>query len=178
MTATAVNEADSARRRARIRLVITAAAVAAVDLATKVWASATLAGNPVDLPGPLDLRLGHNPGVAFGLGNRAPTWLVLVITGAIAAGIAVSAWRHAFPSTVAAGMIIGGAAANVIDRMEAGTVVDMLYLDFWPTFNGADIGITAGGALLVLAMWRASSEDTEADTDLVDGEHDRSGARP
>ena len=67
-------------RRKHITLVATAAAVFAVDLATKITASAALADRDIDLPGPLDLRLSHNPGVAFGMGNDTPTWLVLTLT--------------------------------------------------------------------------------------------------
>ena len=111
-------------RRKHITRVATAAAVFAVDLATKIAASAALADRDIDLPGPLDLRLSHNPGVAFGMGNDTPTWLVLSLTGAVAAGIAVAAWRGLFASSIAAGVVVGGALANVADRSQAGTVVE------------------------------------------------------
>ena len=50
-------------------------------------------------------------------------------------------------------LILGGALANGIDRGVRGYVVD--FLDFhwsgmhWPAFNGADMAITAGAALMI-----------------------------
>lgn len=152
-------------RRRRSQLIAAATALFVIDLVTKVTASMALAEEPIDLPGPLDLRLAHNRGVAFGLGSRAPTWLVFVATTTIAVGIAVAAWRGRFPSPIAAGLLVGGALANVADRLEAGTVVDMFYLGWWPTFNVADVGVTVGGALLVLSAFRAARQD---DHDLVE----------
>ena len=98
-------------RRKHFTLVATAAAMLAIDLATKIAASAALADRDIDLPGPLDLRLSHNPGVAFGMGTDTPTWLVLTLTGAVAAGIAVAAWRGLFASSIAAGVVVGAAGA-------------------------------------------------------------------
>ena len=132
----------------------------ALDLATKVLASATLDDRSVHLIGPLQLRLVHNPGIAFGLGSRAPTALILALTGAVALVIGVSAWRGHFGSAVAAGLILGGAAANLVDLMEAGTVVDMFDLGWWPTFNVADIGITLGVGLLLLTTRSAHDGPT------------------
>lgn len=145
--------ADHDTKRQRRALVVTAAAVFGLDIATKIAASVALADRSVDLPGPLDLRLSHNPGVAFGMGDRAPTWLVLITTAAVATGIAIAAWRGVFASTIAAGVVVGGALANVADRAQAGTVVDMLYTGWWPTFNVADIAVTCGAlALAVTAL--------------------------
>ena len=144
-------------RRQRSVLVIVAAVAAAVDLLSKVAASAWLSRKGVDLPGPLDLQLGHNSGVAFGLGRSAPTWVTLALTSAVVVGIAVAAWRGLFASMAAIGLILGGAVANVADRVEGGSVVDMLHLGWWPTFNLADVWITTGAALLLLGEWRRGS---------------------
>lgn len=150
-------------RRTHATLVATAAAVFAVDLASKIAASAVLADRDIDLPGPLDLRLSHNPGVAFGIGTGAPTWLVVAFTGAVAIGIAAAAWRGMFASSIAAGVVIGGALANVADRSEAGTVVDMLYTGWWPTFNLADVAIVCGGIALAVTGWRAAPHEPAAE---------------
>ena len=54
----------------------------------------------------------------------------------------------------AIGLIIGGAAGNVIDRLRLGAVVD--FLDFhvqslhWPAFNLADSAICIGVAAMLL----------------------------
>lgn len=140
--------------RSRVLLVSAAAAVFVVDIASKIVASATLDGGPVELPGPVDLRLAYNPGMAFSMGDNAPGWLMLALTGAVAAAIAVAAWRGTFASALAAGVVVGGAVANVVDRAQAGTVVDMLYTGWWPTFNLADVAIVCGGLALVVTEWR------------------------
>lgn len=140
----------------RRRLVAVTVAGTAVDLVTKAVGSAALAGRPVDLPGPLDLRLVHNPGVAFSLGQSAPAWLILAVSAVVAVFVAVSAWRGAFSSPVAAGLVLAGAVANLIDRAEGGTVVDLFDLGWWPTFNLADVFITIGVGLLVLTGARSS----------------------
>ena len=164
-----VLDADRRRRNHR-RLVATAAIVLIVDIAAKVAASAWLDHNGIDLPGPLDLRLAYNPGVAFSLGSTAPLGLVLAITTAIAVVIAVAAWRGMFPSAVAAGAVVGGALANVIDRSEAGTVVDMLYTGWWPTFNLADVAVVCGGIALALTAFRAAPDTDEPAPDETGAE--------
>ena len=127
-----------------------AVAAATVDLVTKMIGSTALAGGPVELPGPLALRLVHNPGVAFGQGTAQPAAVTLGATTLIAAVIAVAAARGMLGSPIAAGMVVGGAFANVADRLAGGTVVDLFDLGWWPTFNVADIFITTGAVLIVL----------------------------
>ena len=49
----------------------------------------------------------------------------------------------------------GGAFGNAIDRWRQGAVTDFLDLHWrvwhWPTFNGADIALTLGVVLILLA---------------------------
>lgn len=47
--------------------------------------------------------------------------------------------------------------ANLGDRLVGGTVVDFLDLGWWPSFNVADIAITTGVALVLLAALRPPS---------------------
>ena len=57
---------------------------------------------------------------------------------------------------LALGLIFGGAAGNLIDRVRFGAVVD--FLDFyyrgyhWPAFNVADSAITVGVTVLAIRM--------------------------
>ena len=146
----------------RAALLAAAVAVAAVDLLVKQVAARTLTGRgTVDLPGPLDLRLLFNPGAAFGLGAALPAAAVIVGTGLLVVAVAVYAW-HAAPTLATAGrvglaLVLGGAAANLIDRMVDGVVTDYLHTGWWPTFNLADIAIVTGAGLLMLATLRPDS---------------------
>lgn len=47
------------------------------------------------------------------------------------------------------GMIAGGAAGNLADRLRLGHVVDFIDFHFWPVFNVADTGIVIGVLLLL-----------------------------
>jgi signal peptidase II len=136
-----------------------AAIVALVDWATKVLATVTLEDAPVELGSLITLRLSHNSGVAFGLGDRLPGPVLIVVTAAVTMVLAVAAIRGMFPSRVAAGLILGGAVANLADRVIGGTVVDFLDLGWWPSFNAADVALSVGCALLVLMSLRAEATE-------------------
>jgi signal peptidase II len=103
----------------------------------------------------LPLTLVMNPGLAFGMLGGMPEalrWMVgLLSIGAIVV-LAVLAARllptGGIWTRLALGLIFGGAAGNLIDRVRFGAVVD--FLDFywrdyhWPAFNVADSAITVG----------------------------------
>lgn len=133
---------------ARRTLVATAVATLTIDVTSKAWASARL-DRPVDIGGSLSLQLGHNPGVAFGIGQSLPVWLLLTFTGVLCAGIAVAGWKGALLPPFAVGLILGGALGNLLDRLTGGSVVDMIHLTWWPTFNLADVAICTGAGLVV-----------------------------
>jgi len=142
-----------------------AATVLALDQITKVIALGRLEhGVPVPvIDGVFSLTLVMNPGLAFGmLGRTPPAWRWVVAGLSVAALVALLTFaRRMAPtgglvSTVALGLILGGAVGNLIDRARFGAVVD--FLDFyvgayhWPAFNVADSGISVGVALLALRM--------------------------
>ena len=56
-------------------------------------------------------------------------------------------------------MVLGGAAGNLLDRVRLGHVVDFIDFHFWPVFNVADIGITVGALLIVLALIATMHEE-------------------
>ena len=60
-------------------------------------------------------------------------------------------------------LIVAGGIANVVDRLEAGSVVDMLHAGWWPTFNLADVSIVVGVLLLVLLPELRARLDREDD---------------
>lgn len=130
-----------------------AAIVAVVDWATKAAATVTLEDAPVKVGSLITLRLSHNPGVAFGLGDRLPGPVLIALTAAVTVVLGVAAIRGMFPSRVAAGLVLGGAVANLADRVVGGTVVDFLDLGWWPSFNLADVAVVGGCLLLVVVSW-------------------------
>ncbi|MCL3862993.1 signal peptidase II [Actinotalea sp. K2] len=149
--------------RRRIALAAGAVAVAAIDLSAKAWAE-----NYLDAPiplGPIDLRLAYNPGVAFSMGTGAPTWLIIAVTATITVVVAAVAWRAAAAPArlrlTALTLVLGGAAANLIDRARDGVVTDYLHSGWFPTFNLADTTIVTGAGLLVLAAARHRAPDTD-----------------
>lgn len=105
---------------------------------------------PVELGPLLTLRLVRNSGVAFGVGAAAPAPVVIGVTAVVAAGITVLALRGQLGAPIPAGLVVGGALANVADRATGGNVVDFLDVGRWPTFNLAGVFLVTGIAMLML----------------------------
>jgi signal peptidase II len=59
------------------------------------------------------------------------------------------------------GLLLGGAAGNLIDRAREGAVTDFIDLPLWPAFNVADVAITFG-VLLLLWVLEGPSRRREA----------------
>ncbi|WP_020389660.1 signal peptidase II [Kribbella catacumbae] len=149
-----MSSVGAGRRRG---LLLTAAGFAGVDLAAKALAETRLGDASVDL-GVLQLRLLFNDGVAFGLGDALPSWVVVAFTAAVTVAMIVYGWRHApgagWVQRLAGGAVIGGAAANVIDRLPDGVVTDYLHTGWWPTFNLADTFPVVGLLIFTLTTFR------------------------
>ena len=154
MTATASSAPTVSRWGRRLRWVAAAAALAGIDLTLKAWAQTTLAGAPIEA-GPVDLKLAFNPGAAFSIAADAPSWVMLTLTTVITTAVAVGGW------VVALAAILGGAAANVIDRAPDGVVTDYLHTGWWPTFNLADTFIVLGATALIIATLIGNSDERE-----------------
>jgi signal peptidase II len=136
--------------------VVLAAVVA--DQLTKQLVSSQLAlDDEVHVAGPLSIHHVQNSGIAFGLFASA-TPIVTVLT-AIAVGwmlyfFARSGSRHPV-LPVALGLLIGGSASNLIDRVRLGHVTDFIDVRFWPAFNLADSFIVSGVVVLLVALLAA-----------------------
>jgi len=106
------------------------------------------------LPGVLGLTRLRNTGVAFGLlpDNPLPTLLLGVLVM-----LAMAAWVGSRApnrmEALGAGLMLGGALGNLVDRALHGAVLDYLEPLFirFPAFNLADACLTLGAALLALA---------------------------
>lgn len=135
-----------------------AAVVVAVDQASKSWALRALREGPVHVVWTLRLNLSFNSGAAFGLGQGlGPLFLA---AGVVVLLLLIGLGRNVLTSalaSVALGLVIGGAAGNLADRLvrdHGGAVIDFVDLQWWPIFNGADAALSCGTVLLVLAGWR------------------------
>jgi len=115
----------------------------------------------------LDFTLLWNKGISYGLldtsGNLGK-WLLIALTILIIFGFL---WMVRGPQRasiiLAYGLIIGGAAGNLVDRLVHGAVVDFISLHaagyYWYVFNVADIAITLGVAALFLDMFIGEKSD-------------------
>ncbi len=134
---------------------LVAFAAASADQLTKSLVGARLAlGDAVEIVGPFTIHHVRNTGIAFGLFAQA-TSVVIVLTafaiGALMLFFARSGRRHPLlPAAV--GLVLGGSASNLVDRLRLGHVTDFLDLDYWPAFNLADTFIVVGVGLLFLSF--------------------------
>ncbi len=100
----------------------------------------------------LTLRMAWNRGVNFGIGAGLDMrWVLIGVALAITVGVLVWLWRSGGTPAmmVAAGLLIGGALGNVIDRVLYGAVADFLNMSCCGinnpfAFNVADIAIFVG----------------------------------
>ena len=90
----------------------------------------------------------------FELGLRSAP---LIAVSGVAVGVVLwmlLAGEPSAPTTVGCGLILGGAAGNLLDRLSTGEVTDYVHFSFWYIFNAADAAITVGVVLLILsALW-------------------------
>ncbi len=137
-----------------------ASGVVAFDQITKHWAVNRLNGDRViDVLGSLRFNLSFNNGMAFSQGTGIGP-IIGVLGIIVVAYLLVGMRRSSFSSAVFVGLVAGGAAGNIVDRLFRGdawlhgAVVDFIDLQWWPVFNIADAAICIGGALLVFTSFR------------------------
>jgi len=143
---------------------VAAAVVLVADQAIKsVVRSQMSVGQEIELIGPLKLVSFRNDGVAFGA-LAGGSWWLLVLLALVLIALITAVARSAGPRTwPAAGLIIGGALGNLIDRVLFGEVTDFLKVGAWPAFNVADAAIVVGALLLVWSLDRAEAQEAERD---------------
>jgi len=135
---------------------VIALAVTIVDALSKVWVRHALAHHAVHVWSVLWLRLQYNSGISFSLDHSLPlvTTVVTVVVALVVVLVGLNARRGA--SSAGFGLLIGGGLANVIDRLAASPhrVTDFIAVSSFPVFNAADVAITLGFIVLMVAALR------------------------
>lgn len=137
-----------------------------LDQATKAWAldalwppySEGVAVLPV-----LNLRLGFNTGVTFGMFRDSAAeavWALVMVKLLVVGFLARWLWRTSLRAeALGLGLVIGGAAGNILDRVRISAVVDFIDAHYggwhWPSFNTADMAIVGGVTLLLVSARRS-----------------------
>jgi signal peptidase II len=165
------DQAATTRPRARLDRILPFAVIAVVvvglDQLTKALVVAYLEGRPpLWLLGNLvSLDATRNTGAAFSLGQTYTVLLSLFAIGVIAYIIRIARKLASMGWAVALGLILGGAAGNLSDRLFRapaplqGGVVDFVSIGWWPVFNVADSCLCVGVAIVVLLVFRGIGVD-------------------
>lgn len=149
----------------RLRLVWwVAGAIFLLDQVSKIWVVQLMDLKSLlrieVLPPWLNFHMAWNYGINFGLlaGEAAATrWILIAVALGIVLFVVVWMRREppGKPGLISAGLLIGGALGNVVDRVVYGAVADFLNVSCCGfvnpfAFNVADIAIFAGAFGLVL----------------------------
>jgi len=145
------------------RMFIIAGAVFALDQLTKLvvvqWLNLAERGEIDVIPPLLNLRMAWNRGINFGLmaGDQALTRWILISIAVLITGWVIWWMRREtrILPRVSAGVLVGGALGNVVDRVVYGAVADFLNMSCCGfenpySFNVADIAVFAGALGLIL----------------------------
>ncbi|HWA88347.1 MAG TPA: signal peptidase II [Opitutus sp.] len=143
--------------------------VLALDQLTKAWIASHLRYGAYGSGGAIEVirnffYLVHvgNTGAAWSMFTGRSVVLALLATATL---VSIFIWRRALGlrdrvAQVCFGLLCGGIAGNLLDRLLHGYVIDFIDLHFgsyvYPTFNVADSGICVGVLLYLFHSFRTS----------------------
>lgn len=149
------------------------ALVLLLDQGSKTWVLLTFDDYEVEpVTSFFNLVLVFNEGAAFSILSDADGWQRWFFIGlGLVVSVVLLGWiRQLGPkqplSITSLALILGGAWGNLIDRLLFGRVTD--FLDFyygswhWPAFNVADIAISLGVLLMLIAMFKEPAPPPDA----------------
>jgi signal peptidase II len=154
-------------------LLLLAALVLLLDQLTKAWIATRVPYDPSG-SGAGALTVIDGFFYLYDVGNTGAAWSMFsggsVILAGLAAAtlVAIAVWRRALGlrelvAQVGFGLLCGGIAGNLVDRLRLGHVTDFISLHFgsypYPTFNVADSGICIGVAIYLWHSLRQPKEE-------------------
>ena len=100
----------------------------------------------------------RNPGGAFGLMPSGQLFFLAASGAVIVMILGYKVWRRPESAwtNLAVGLILGGTAGNLIDRLSYGEVIDWLDFRIWPVFNVADMALVIGLGLFSIQIIRSN----------------------
>lgn len=148
-------------------MALAALVIVILDQLTKLWIASSLqvGGSISVVDGIARLRYTHNTGAAFGMLSDS-TGFLSIVSLVVIIGILVAFVRfgsHTRLSVLAAGLVVGGALGNLVDRIRLGYVVDFFEVYnpnlkinntvyTFPVFNVADSAITVGVIIILITL--------------------------
>jgi signal peptidase II len=159
---------QAARGTSLSRRVVAAVGLVAylLDVLVKILSVQHLADRDIHVVGDLFvLHLTRNAGAAFSTGTAYTPVLATVAVVALVVVLFVSRRVGDRVWAVALGLLLGGIAGNLTDRLVRppgpmrGHVVDMFMVPHWPVFNVADMCINVAAGLIVLQTFRGIGLD-------------------
>ena len=140
---------------------IAAATTIAIDQVSKAAARRSFEPGevqPIALGGSVAIGHVQNRGAAYGMFGELPWWVPAIGTAAVGGAMLTMGRGARMPLAVGigAGLLIGGGASNVVDRIHQGHVTDLLHTTYaFGYYNVADVAINAGLALGAGALFLA-----------------------
>jgi signal peptidase II len=142
--------------RTVLRTALVAVAVVAADQVSKAIVRAEISPfEEHELVLAIKLINTRNTGVAFSMFSGGGPFVVIIALVALGALLAFFVTHlHRRLVWLPTGLLLGGAAGNLIDRIRLDAVTDFIKVPHWPAFNVADICVTLGVISLIYVLER------------------------
>ena len=177
--ASAVGHAAVPRRSVRMRNAVVFALIAlawlAIDIISKQYFNAYEVGEHIAEPfaGIFQFTLVHNTGAAWGMFGDSTVALgvfSLIVCALLIAYLFLYDRRAHWASAIGVGLVVAGGVGNALDRFTLGYVVDFIdpvFIDF-PVFNIADIGVTCGVIIVLIALFLSMRKEERGTCEQID----------